>query len=163
MALRPCGLRRAAIVVGLLAAACIDFHLEGPEDPAPVAAPRAVSVVIEYGQQEACHNAAGLCDTPVIFFGSWMRPGQELALTPVPGRFAWSGTARDVPVNFPPQGRPYSVRIFDPHLRQTSTEGFTARRLQVGGQLLTRLEGAGTDDEKGLVYVDDNGLGHNPF
>lgn len=165
MAFTPARLRRPALLAlaTLLGGGCYDFHLDGPEDAPPVSTPRTVSVVVQYGQQSQCRNAPERCGDPVIFFGSWMRPGQEFALVPAPGRFVWTGMARDVPVNFPPRGRPYLVRLYDPYLQRTSSEGFTARRLEVGGQVLTRIESFGTQGETGLVYIDDNGLGHNPY
>ena len=157
-------LRRGLLVAaGLLATGCFDFHQEGPEDPSPLPQPRSVSVTIEYRQQNACSDPAGGCNDPVIFYGSWMRPGESLVLLPVPGRFYWVGTARDVPVNFPPRALPYTVRLLDPFLRGTASGGFTGRRVVVGGETLTRVEAVGRQDEHALVYVDDNGLGHNPF
>jgi hypothetical protein len=92
-----------------------------------------------------------------------MRSGDYLLLTPVPGRFYWVGTAEGVPVNFPPTARPYTVQVYDPYLGGTSTAGFTGRRLTMGGETLTHVESMGALDEHVLVYVDDNGLGHNPF
>ena len=65
---------------------CYDFHLTGPEDPAPSARPQLVSVTIEYRQPNGCVNSVGRCDDPVVFFGSWMRPGEEFRLTRDAGR-----------------------------------------------------------------------------
>jgi hypothetical protein len=81
----------------------------------------------------------------------------------VPERFYWVGMARQVPVNFPPDTRPYTIQVFDPFLAGTSTGGFTGRRLTVGGETLTRVESMGNPDEHALVFIDDNGFGHNPF
>jgi hypothetical protein len=53
--------------------------------------------------------------------------------------------------------------VFDPHLRGDSLGGLSANRITVGSELLTRLRDAGTTDESALVYIDENGLGHNPF
>jgi hypothetical protein len=146
-----------------LAVACYDFHLEGPEDPSPVTVPRLVTVAIEYRQPRGCINESTPCQEPVVFFGSWMRDGGEFALTPVPGTFVWRGTARGVPVNFPPVDQPYLVRVFDPFLRESPTGGVTAERLWIGRELVTRFDSPGGPEESGLVYIDDNGLGHNPF
>lgn len=153
----------AALAAAVLVAGCYDFHLAGPEDPPPVLTPRLVSVTIEYRQPNGCVNAATPCEEPVIFFGSWMRPGAEFALAPDPGSHVWRGTAVGVPVNFPPRDEPYQIRIFDPYLRESPTGGFTAERLQVGGQLVTRIESPGGQNEHGLVYIDQNGQGRSPF
>ena len=151
------------LLTGLLATGCYDFHLEGPEDPAPLPQPRTVSATIEYRQQSDCTDVSGHCNDAVVFYGSWMRPGESLLLRPVPGLFYWVGTAQNVPVNFPPQARPYVVRVYDPYLLGSSSDGFTGRRLTVGGEALTQVESMGHPDEHALVYVDDNGFGHNPF
>lgn len=157
--------RRRALVLaaGLLAASCYDFHLEGPEDPSPLPQPRAVSVSVEYRQPGECTDLPSRCNGPVVFYGSWMRSGEALVLRPVSGRFLWVGTATAVPVNFPPRARPYSVRVYDPYLAGTPTGGFGGRRLTVGAEALTRVEDFGAQEEHALVYIDDNGLGHNPF
>jgi len=55
------------------------------------------------------------------------------------------------------------VAVYDPHLRDTETGGVTAGRLVVGGQNLTVFLNAGTPQESAFVYVDENGMGHNPF
>lgn len=147
----------------LYSASCYDFHLEGPEDAPSPPLPRLVSVTVEYHQPSQCHNTPARCADKVVFYGSWMRPGQELLLSPVPGRFIWVGTVPSVPVNFPPAGQPHTVRVFDPYLVGAPTGGSTGRRLVVGGESLTQIESFGTDEEKAQVYVDDNGFGHNPF
>lgn len=152
-----------ALAAGLATAGCYDFHLEGPEDPAPLPQPRTVAVTIEYRQPTDCTQASDRCGSAVIFYGSWMRQGEVLVLNPVRGRAHWVGTAANVPVNFPPRAGPYDVRVYDPFLEGTPTGGFTGRRLLVGGEDLTRIESFGRQDEHALVYVDDNGLGHNPF
>lgn len=155
--------RRLTLAAGLLAAGCYDFHQTGPEDPSPLPQPRSVAVGVEYRQPGECADVPERCNRPVVFYGSWMRSNEYLLLTPVPGRFYWVGTAPSVPVNFPPRARPYTVQVFDPYLQGTSTAGFTGRRVTVGGETLTRIESMGREDEHALVYVDDNGLGHNPF
>jgi hypothetical protein len=149
--------------MGLAAAGCFDFHQEGPEDAPTLPQPRMVTVNIEYRQLSDCTDGAGGCNRPVVIYGSWMRGGESLVLQPVPERFYWVGMARQVPVNFPPDTRPYTIQVFDPFLAGTSTGGFTGRRLTVGGETLTRVESMGNPDEHALVFIDDNGFGHNPF
>jgi hypothetical protein len=103
------------------------------------------------------------CSDNVVFFGSWMQIGEEFFLKKEPGRFVWRGTAPRVPVNFPPFGEPYYVRIYDPHIVGGPTEGITADRLKVGGETLTRFYSPGNPYESGLVFIDQNGQGHSPF
>jgi hypothetical protein len=150
-------------VLALGSAGCYSFHLTGPEDATPVSPPGLVSVTIEYRQPNGCLNDSAKCNDLVVFFGSWMQPGQEIILKNDPGGFIWRGMALAVPVNFPPRDEPYYVRIFDPHLQHTDTEGITADRLKVGGEALKRFDAYGTPYESGLVFVDDNGIGHSPF
>jgi hypothetical protein len=153
------------LLLGLLVTGgCYDFNLAGPEDPDPLPAPRLVSVTIEYRQPQACFNVASHCDDLVVFFGSWMRPGAEFFLQADPGSHVWTGVAHGVPVNFPPTGgEPYSVRVFDPRLRGLLTEGFSAERLEIGGQIVLRIDRPGGKNEAGLIYIDENGLGRNPY
>src|SRR4029453_9002550 len=94
-----------ALACLLATGGCYDFHLNGPEEPPVVPTPRLVDVTIEYRQPPGCLGG-GRCDDQVVFFGSWMRPGTEFALTPDPGNFVWRGVALGVPVNFPPHERP---------------------------------------------------------
>jgi hypothetical protein len=76
----------------------------------------------------------------------------------------WTSVAHGVPVNFPPTGiEPYRVRVFDPHLQHTLTEGFTAERLRIGGQVVLRIDRQGGRNEAGLIYIDENGQGRNPY
>jgi len=155
---------RGALLAGALGTgACLfESPATGPGGPDPVALPRFVSVTIEY-RQPSCFNVSASCDGSVFFWGSWMRPGNEFALRPQPGGFLWTGTATGVPVNFPPRDQPYLVRIFDPYLLETSTIGFTASRLRVGGQAIVWFDSPGTPEEVGLIYIDDNGQGRSPF
>jgi hypothetical protein len=155
--------RRALTVsTAVLLGGCL-FDRAAPDGPTPVAISRGVLVTVEYVQPGLCLNSANRCADPVVFFGSWMRPGQELTLRPVAGTYGWTGTAAGVPVNFPPDQSPYLVRVFDPYLLDTASGGVTAARLRVGGQVLTDVDSPGTPVESGLVYIDDNGVGHNPF
>lgn len=152
-----------AFALASAASGCYDFHLAGPEDPSPAASPRVVSVAVEYRQPNECINVVSRCAESVVFFGSWMRPGAEFALRSDPGSHMWVGTARNVPVNFPPTGEPYRVRIFDPYLRDGLTEGFTAERLVLGGQRVLTIDASGGRNEAGLVYVDEQGQARNAY
>lgn len=161
------GSARSRLLLAALAVvastSCYDFHLAGPEDPAPLPSPRVVSVVIEYRQPNECINSVSRCGEAVVFFGSWMRPGAEFQLRSDPGSHVWTGVAQNVPVNFPPDGDPYRVRVFDPFLRESLTEGFTAERLRLGGQAITTIDGSGGRNEAGLVYIDQEGQARNAF
>lgn len=153
----------AAALLALLGG-CYDFHLTGPEEAPPVPTPRLVSVTIEYRQPPGCLGG-GRCNDQVVFFGSWMRPGTEFALTRDAGNFVWRGVAYGVPVNYPPRENPapYEVRIYDPHLLASPTEGFAGERLTVGGESLKYVESPGRPDVHSLVFIDENGQGHNPY
>jgi hypothetical protein len=142
---------------------CYDFHLTGPEDAPELTPPGFVSVSVEYRQPNGCLNQTLPCNEPVVFFGSWMQKGAEFQLTRDPGTFVWRGIARQVPVNFPPRDDPYTVRIFDPYLRETCTAGFQAERIRFGGEALSKYEGGGCAGQAALAFVDDNGYGHNPY
>lgn len=155
--------RKVALAAALAGPGCYDFHLTGPEDPPPVNPPQLVSVTVEYRQPNGCENSIGRCDDPVVFFASWMEPGNEFRLTRDAGGFIWRGTATRVPVNFPPRDHPHAVRVFDPHIYNGPSGGATAERLRVGTQVLTVFDSAGSPNEVGLLYVDGNGIGHNPF
>ena len=148
--------------LALMLVGCYDFEPDVPAGPSELPLATLTSVKIEYRQPNGCSNALGNCVDRVVFFGSWMRPGEEILLDPAPG-FLWVGRAANVPVNWPPQEAAHRVRIFDPHLADTDSRGVTAARLKVGEQTLTVLENVGTPSESGQVHVDDNGFGHNPF
>lgn len=150
-------------LAAVLQAGCPSLRGVGPEDASPVSPPRLVDVTIEYRQPNGCVNVSSPCGGPVVFFATWMRPGAEFPLTPDEGNYLWRGTALGVPVNFPPRGEPYEVRIFDPYLAEGPTAGFTSQRLRVGGEAVTSIQSSGTQNEHGLIYVDDNGLGRSPF
>jgi hypothetical protein len=155
--------RLGPAILALGAVGCFDFQPSVPDTPAPLAVGRYTNVQVEYRQPNGCENAPVNCDQLVVFFGSWMRAGQEIYMQRDPGSHAWTGTVTNVPVNWPPTDEPHFVRVFDPHLVETPTGGVTAARLFVGGQLLTVYDQPGTTKESGLVYVDDNGVGHNPY
>jgi hypothetical protein len=148
------------------AAAGCDFQPDPVAGPAPLPGTRTVSVRIEYRQPATCVNLdRSNCIDPVFFLASWMHQGQseEVILSAVPGSYVWAGTATGVPVNWPPTDQPHYVRVYDPHLKNTRTGGVTAARLTLGGQVLTQYDKPGTPDEAGLVYIDDDGIGHNPM
>jgi hypothetical protein len=157
----------APLAVALLATGCLDFlKEETPEGPSQPPLPRSVSVTIEYRQLAGCVNVDTPCDDEsVVFFASWMRPDQAIVLKPDPRTFVWTGVARDVPVNYPPRrDEPYRVWVFDPHFREAPTQGGTAERLKVGGEMMKRFATApGVPFETGLVFIDESGLGHSPF
>jgi hypothetical protein len=161
--MRPTRWSLAILGAALLGAGCNAFRLSSPEDAPEVNPPRVVSVTVQYRQPQGCLNEERRCDDPVVFFGSWMHPGEEFHLTPDPGSFVWRGTARGVPVNYPPRDQPHLVRIFDPHLREGPGGGVTAQRLWVGGELLDKFDTPGGENESGLVYIDESGTGHDPF
>lgn len=165
----PCGSGRpwrAALLgaIALSALSCNAFRrTAGPEDAPLVNPPGTVSVTIEYEQIVECVAGSPRCSDNVVFFGSWMQAGEEFFLKKEPGRFVWRGTAPRVPVNFPPFGQPYLVRVYDPHIVGGPTEGNTADRLKVGGEALSRFYSPGNPYESGLVFIDQNGQGHSPF
>jgi len=157
-------LRRLLPLLAASLAGCYDFHLTGPEDAPAVSTPHLVSVVVEYRQPNGCLSAPSpSCDEPVVFFASWMQKDTEFRLQRDAGTFVWRGVARGVPVNFPPRDDPYTVRVFDPFLLESCAEGFSSDRITVGGEALIKTIGSGCREQAALVYVDDNGRGHNPY
>jgi hypothetical protein len=150
----------AALLVG---SGCYDFHLTGPEDAPLPNPPNLVPVTIEYRQPNGCVNSRTNCDDLVVFFASWMREGDEFPLRRDPGGHIWRGVAFGVPVNFPPRDDPHTVRVFDPHILDHPSGGVTAERLRVGGESLTVIDSPGTPRESGLIFIDENGQGRNPF
>jgi hypothetical protein len=161
--MRPTRWILAVLTAALLGSGCNAFRLSAPEDAPDPNPPSVVSVTVQYRQPQGCLNVETPCDEPVVFFGSWMHPGDEFRLTPDPGSFIWRGIARGVPVNYPPRDQPYLVRIFDPHLREGPGGGVTAQRLWVGGELLDKFDSPGGENESALVYIDESGMGHDPF
>jgi hypothetical protein len=156
-------LPRVGVMALLLSTAgCFDFEPDVTPGPSELPPTRLTTVEVEYRQPNGCLNATGNCADRVVFFGSWMRSGEEVLLEPAPGRI-WVGSVSNVPVNWPPVVLPHRVRVFDPHLVDTDTGGVSAERLKVGRQILTVFDEQGTPGESGRVYVDDNGIGHNPF
>jgi hypothetical protein len=160
---RSRALRFVLLGLAATAAACYDFHLTGPEDPATLTTPGYVSVTVEYRQPNGCLNSITPCAEPVVFFGSWMPVGGEIVLTRDAGSYIWRGVARGVPVNWPPRDAPYAVRIFDPYLRESLSRGFSSDRIVLGGEPLVRWDGGGGPDQHALVYIDQDGRGHNPY
>jgi hypothetical protein len=159
--MRRLALRLVPLLLAISAAACWDFQKDAPVSPSAVPPGRYVSVKILYRQPAVCANDPVACDNLVVFFGSWMKPGEEIYLEEVPGSRTWAGVASGVPVNWPPVDSPHLVRVFDPHLVQTQTGGVTAARLTIGGQIIYSFDQPGTPQESGLIYVDDNGVGRN--
>jgi hypothetical protein len=151
----------ALSLIALAGAGC--FRLVGPEDPDPVETPRLVPVRIEYRQPIGCTGSSQVCDAPVIFFASWKQEGGEFALQRVGDTNIWVGVAESVPVNYPPRDEAYAVRVFDPFLVAERLGGITANRITVGGELLVSFSNVGDIDESALVYIDEDGKGHNAF
>jgi hypothetical protein len=156
--------RLLTLAAAALLGGCLDFRLEGPENPDPVPVPRLVNVTIEYRQPPECVAGSPRCDDNVVFFGNWMRPGEEFLLRPDPGRYIWRGTALRVPVNFPPRtgNDPYFVRVYDPHMVASPTGGYSAERLRIGDEVISRYDSPGSNREAGLIYIDENGFGRSP-
>lgn len=160
---RAAGYAVALLAPLLLLTGCYDFHKTGALNPDPLPVPAVATVQIEYVQPTGCVATVGHCWDLVVFFGSWMRAGGEVALTPSADHHVWTGVVTGVPVNFPPSGSPYAVRIYDPFLQQDAAVRYTGQRLRVGGQVLDRIDQPGGHDENALVYIDDIGKGHNPY
>ena len=157
---------RAALLgaAALVTLSCNAFKRTAGPDQAPAPnPPGTVAVTVEYDQVPECVEGSPRCEDNVVFFGSWMQPGEEFFLRKEAGRYIWRGTALRVPVNFPPRGQPYLVRIYDPHIVSGPTGGITADRLKVGGELMVRFYSPGNPSESGLVFIDENGQGHTPF
>jgi hypothetical protein len=153
-------------ILALSGSGCLEITKNVTEGPEPEAFPRTVTVKIEYRQPNSCANVPEHCNDRVVFFGSWMAqttPEPGVLLNKAPGTFVWTGRVGNVPVNFPPRDQPYFVRVFDPHMVQTDTGGVTALRLVFGGQTITYFDQPGTSAESGVIYVDDNGVGRNPY
>jgi hypothetical protein len=160
----------AVLALAASATGCQDFlHPDVTPGPSPLPVTRSVTVTVQYRQPGWCVNSQGTCDYRVVFFGSWMSagdgttPGGPVILNASAGPSFWTGVVTNVPVNWPPVDAPHYVRVWDPHLLDTPTGGLTAARLIVGGQVITQYDSPGTSVESGLIYVDDNGVGHNPF
>jgi hypothetical protein len=147
-------------LAALLSSACLSFV--GPEDPEPLQPPQVVDVTVEYEQLGDCPSGSD-CQGPVVFYATWMRTGGEFSLERVASSRVWRGTAIGVPVNFPPQGEPYRVHVFDPLLHDTSCQGITAMRLVIGGEILRSHFGEGTPKAHALVYIDPTARGRNDF
>jgi len=160
--MRRVGVRLLPLLLALAATSCW-YDKNPPTSPSAVSAGRYASVKILYRQPANCANDSSQCINPVFFLGSWMKSGEEVILSEVPGSLTWAGVATGVPVNWPPTDEPHLVRVYDPHLAHTETGGVTAARLYVGGQIIYYYDQPGTPKESGLIYIDDNGVGHNPY
>ena len=112
---------RALLAAALLAALAGCFRPDdvpsGP-DPDPHSWHRD-HVQVEYTQPNGCVSTTVNCQDLVIFLASWMQPGGQIFLTPNATHHVWTGVVSGVPVNFPPSGRPFEVRIYDPSSRPT--------------------------------------------
>ena len=162
--LRLLSRRLGLVLIAGLSVACPDFQPDPPAGPTPITGgQRYATITVEYRQPQTCVNTLGRCQDHVVFFGSWMGRGDEVMLTTPAGPTFWTGVVENVPVNWPPRDEAHRVRVYDPHLQGTEIEGFTAARLVVGSQTIYFYDKAGTPNEAGLIYVDDNGVGHNPF
>jgi hypothetical protein len=151
-----------ALAAAFFLPSCNPFHQVGPEDPTPVVLPAVVDVAVEYWPVQPCRTAIQ-CGDPVVFYGSWMRPGGQFDLQLVAATGVWRGVANGVPVNFPPVAAAYEVHVYDPRLKSHGSKGATAITLIVGGEQLRQLADEGTPRARGGVYIDANGQGHNPF
>jgi hypothetical protein len=152
----------AVLVAALAMGGCPDLHLEGPEDPTPLPIPERATVTVEYEQPAGCISTTVNCQDLVIFLGSWMAPGGQVFLSPDASRRFWTARISDVPVNYPPHGEPYEVRVYDPHLQESAITRYTGHRLRVGSESLTEIRRPGAHDEAAIVFVDSIGQGHNP-
>jgi hypothetical protein len=153
----------ACILLSLAALSACFRPDDVPTGPAVVPFPTTVTVRVEYTQPNGCVSTTVPCADLVSFYGSWMQPGKQIFLTPDASHHVWTGSVSAVPVNFPPSGAPFEVRIYDPFLQSDAVTRYTGRRLKIGTQELTRIETPGGHDEHALVFVDDTGQGHNPF
>jgi hypothetical protein len=155
---------RSLLVTTLLAALTGCFRPDDvPSGPEPIPFPATTIVQVEYTQPNGCVSTTVNCQDLVIFLGSWMQPGGQIFLTPNATHHVWTGAVSGVPVNFPPSGRPFQVRIYDPFLQTDQATRYTGKRLKLGNQALTQIEKPGAHDEHALVFVDSTGQGHNPF
>jgi hypothetical protein len=156
------GLRCLGLLVALLPMGLgCDTTPDVAEGPSPLPPTTYTSIQVEYRQPNACENVPESCVDRVVFFGSWMRPGEEVLLDGAPGHI-WVGLVTNVPVNWPPPIAPHLVRVYDPFLAQTETGGVAAARIRMGGQVVTHFLDVGTPSESAEVYVDIDGIGHNP-
>jgi hypothetical protein len=154
--------RTVPLLLALAAPSC-DFQPDPEEGPSALPVARYATVRVQYRQPATCSNStANGCNELVWFFGSWMKPGDEVALVEGPGR-VWTAEVPNVPVNWPPSDEPHLVRVFDPRLLETPTGGGTAARMIVGGEPLYYLDQPGTREEAGFIYIDDNGGGRSPY
>jgi hypothetical protein len=151
-----------ALALGLGLAGCLRPD-DVPDGPDPVPFPETTTIRIEYTQPNGCISTTVPCGDLVSFYGSWMQFGGQIFLTPDASHHVWTGQVSGVPVNFPPSGAPFEVRVYDPFLQSDAVTRYTARRLKIGLQEMTRIEAPGAHDEHALVFVDSTGQGHNPF
>lgn len=149
-----------AMALALATTACYDFHIVGPEDPAPIKLPATVSVSVVYLRPAGCANTSSSCVGPVTFQASWMKLGTYVTLQQSQAH-SWVATLQDVPINYPGI-EPHRVYAVDPYLTDTPTSGISADRLTVGGERLVKFDNPGNPREQGLIYIDANGRGRTP-
>jgi len=92
---------RAALLgaAALVTLSCNAFkRTAGPDVAPPVNPPGTVAVTVEYDQVPECVEGSPRCEDNVVFFGSWMQPGEEFFLRKEAGRYIWRGTANEGPV-----------------------------------------------------------------
>jgi len=155
---------RALLALGVLLALPACFRPDDvPTGPDAIPVPATTTIEVEYTQPNGCISTAVNCEDLVIFLGSWMQPGAQIFLARDASHHVWTGSVTGVPVNFPPSGQPFEVRIYDPFLQTDRATRYTARRLKIGTQMMTQIEAPGAHDEHALVFVDSTGQGHNPF
>ncbi len=155
---------RRLLAAGLLVALGGCFRPDDvPSGPDAIPFPATTTIEIEYTQPNGCISTTVNCEDLVIFLASWMQPNQQIFLARDASHHVWTGSVSGVPVNFPPSGQPFEVRIYDPFLQTDHVTRYTARRLKIGTQMMTRIEAPGAHDEHALVFVDSTGQGHNPF
>jgi len=152
--------RFGMLALALALPGCYDFHIVGPEDPAPIRLPPTVPVSVVYLQPVACVPPGSLCGGPVTFHASWMPLGSYVTLEQTAAH-TWTATLPDVPYNYPGVD-PYRVYAVDPYLKDTPTAGVSADRLIIGGERIVKFENPGGTREQGLIYIDANGKGRTP-
>ncbi len=146
----------------LAATGCEEFHATGPEDAAPVVGPTIVAITVEYSQAGDCPQGPAACGGAVLFYGSWMTTGVVVPLDRIPETRVFRGRVTGVPANYPPRGGAYLVRVYDPNLAASPTRGYTGQRIVLGTEALEWLVSQGGPEEAALVYIDQDGFGHNP-
>ncbi len=84
------------ILIALSPVACPDLQPDPPAGPGPLTAGRFATVTVEYRQPQHCLNSPEACSDSVVFFGSWMAPGDEVVLQTPAGPSFWTGIVDSV-------------------------------------------------------------------